>query len=260
LEAAHRLAEEQQRRANEQSQNAKRLRRRAMFLAGALISAIVMASAALFFGEQARQSAIDAQTASRIATSREFAAAALSNLNVDPERSILLALQAVSTTYSVDQTVLPEAEDALHRAVLASRARLTLSGHTAQLVTVAYSPDGTRLATASQDGTAKVWDAITGKLLLTLREGHTDSVNGLAYSPDGKRIATANNDHTAVVFDAETGRELLILSVILAGSQIAYSPDGMRIVTSSSDDTAKMWMLRQVKNCSLCPKAVMPTI
>ncbi len=222
---------------------AKRLRRRAMFLAGALISALVMASAALFFSEQARQSAVDAQTASRIATSRELAAAALSNLNVDPERSILLALQAVSITYSVDQTLLPEAEDALHRAVLASRARLTLCCHAESVVTAAYSPDGTRIATASQDGTAKVWDAVTGKELMTLGEvNESNAVNQLAYSPDGTRIVTVHDDHTAKVWDLATGRVILTL----AGHDnfvisVAYSPDGAHIATTSGDNTLKMW-------------------
>ena len=202
-----------------------------------------MASAALFFSEQARQSAVDAQTASRIATSRELAAAALSNLNVDPERSILLALQAVSITYSVDQTLLPEAEDALHRAVLASRARLTLCCHAESVVTAAYSPDGTRIATASQDGTAKVWDAVTGKELMTLGEvNESNAVNQLAYSPDGTRIVTAHDDHTAKVWDLATGRVILTLSghddfVI----SVAYSPDGAHIATTSGDNTVKMW-------------------
>ncbi len=75
---------------------------------------------------------------------------------------------------------------------------------------MAYSPDGKRLATASDDKTAKVWDAESGKELLTLR-GHSGYVYGVAYSPDGKRLATASADQTAKVWDAETGKELLTL-------------------------------------------------
>ena len=75
---------------------------------------------------------------------------------------------------------------------------------------MAYSPDGKRLATASDDQTAKVWDAETGKELLTLR-GHSATVYGVAYSPDGKRLATASEDGTAKVWDADSGKELLTL-------------------------------------------------
>ncbi len=75
---------------------------------------------------------------------------------------------------------------------------------------MAYSPDGKRLATASEDQTAKVWDAETGKELLTLR-GHSGSVYGVAYSPDGKRLATASADGTVQVYAIDI-HELLNLA------------------------------------------------
>ena len=62
-----------------------------------------------------------AQRQARLSSSREFAAAAINNLDVDPERSILLALYSVSVTHSMDEPITPEAEDALHRAIQASR-------------------------------------------------------------------------------------------------------------------------------------------
>ena len=70
---------------------------------------------------------------------------------------------------------------------------------------MAWSPDGKRLATGSRDSTAKVWDAATGKELLTL-SGHEVGVSSVAWSPDGKRLATGSEDNTAKVWDAETGR------------------------------------------------------
>ncbi len=75
---------------------------------------------------------------------------------------------------------------------------------------VACSPDGKRLATASGDKTAKVWDAASGQELLTLR-GHIGAVYSVAWSPDGKRLATASGDQTAKVWDAASGQELLTL-------------------------------------------------
>jgi WD40 repeat protein len=142
---------------------------------------------------------------------------------------------------------------------------LTLSGHAAPksrvsyngVTGVAFSPDGTRLATASDDGTAKVWllesgsagDASTGQELLTLFAhpdeslGFTfDGVIRVVFSPDGKRLATAGADGTAKVWDAITGRELLTLSGHTGElTEITFSPDGTHLATSSMDSTAKLW-------------------
>src|SRR5262249_18547252 len=79
------------------------------------------------------------------------------------------------------------------------RALLTLSGHTDRVSGIAFSPDGTRLATASWDQTAKVWDAAVGRALLTL-SGHTDWVYRLAFSSDGTRLAKASGDGTVHVY------------------------------------------------------------
>ena len=75
---------------------------------------------------------------------------------------------------------------------------------------MAFSPDGTRLASASGDGTVKVWDAATGQETLTLK-GHTGAVTSVAFSPDGTRLASASWDATVKVWDAATGQETLTL-------------------------------------------------
>ena len=75
---------------------------------------------------------------------------------------------------------------------------------------VAFSPDGRRIASASEDQTVKVWDADSGQETLTLK-GHTSSVTGVAFSPDGRRIASASVDETVKVWDAGTGQETLTL-------------------------------------------------
>jgi WD40 repeat protein len=182
--------------------------------------------------------------------SRELAAFSAASLSDDPEKSILLGMRAVNAT----QPPVPAAEQALHQAILSSQVRVTLRGHTNSVNGVAFSPDGKRLATASADHTAKVWDTESGKELFTLR-GHTNSVNGVAFSPDGKRLATASEDQTAKVWDAESGKELFTLrdsgpvySVAfspdgkrLATASKAFSPDGKRLATASADDTAKVW-------------------
>jgi WD40 repeat protein len=78
---------------------------------------------------------------------------------------------------------------------------LTLSGHTDPVRSVSFSPDGLFIATASADGTAKIWDARLGAELLTL-SGHSGPVNSVAYSRDGRHIVTASNDQTFRVWPA----------------------------------------------------------
>jgi WD40 repeat protein len=70
---------------------------------------------------------------------------------------------------------------------------------------VAFSPDGKRIVSASHDKTVRVWDARTGKQLLVLT-GHADIVTSVAFSPDGKRIVSASRDHTVRVWDISTGQ------------------------------------------------------
>ncbi len=118
---------------------------------------------------------------------------------------------------------------------------LTLKGHTSGVFSCAYSPDGRRIVSASNDTTLKVWDAETGKELFTLK-GHTAQVRSCAYSPDGRRIVSASDDNTLKVWDAETGKELLTLKGHTAQVRsCTYSPNGRRIVSASDDNTLKVW-------------------
>jgi WD40 repeat protein/serine/threonine protein kinase len=110
---------------------------------------------------------------------------------------------------------------------------LTLTGHDAEVTSVAYSPDGKRLASGSHDGTVRVWDAATGQQLRVLR-GHTAPVNGVAFSPDGKRIASASGEAgrpgEVKVWDVASGQELLTLRD--PGQPVrcvAFSGDGKRL-------------------------------
>src|SRR6266853_2011543 len=109
--------------------------------------------------------------------------------------------------------------------------------HSDNVKSVAFSPDSRRIVTGGDDATAKVWDAQSGKELLTLK-GHSDTVDSVAVSRDGRRIATCSLDATKV-WDAQSGKELLTLED--GGTSVAFSPDSRRIVTGSYDHTAKVW-------------------
>jgi WD40 repeat protein/transcriptional regulator with XRE-family HTH domain len=245
LEAAHKLAESEKHRAEEQTHFAGQMSKRAKYLTGAFVIALAMAFIALFFGSQARQTVVTAQNDRRIATARELASAALNNLTVDPERSILLALQSVSTTRSVDGTVLPEAEEALHRSIVASPIRLTLRGHETKVLSVAFSPDGKHLASIGDDGTVIVWDSATGAELLRL-SGSTKpndliTEQRIEYSPDGKHLAACDSDQLKV-YDPVTGKLMMVLS----GHQgdvlsVTFSLDGKYLATGGVDTTVRIW-------------------
>ena len=183
-----------------------------------------------------------AEKTTRISKSQALAAFALMEVDKDTELSILLSTESAKTTYQADGIVLPLSKTVLRQSILGSRIRLTLRGHGDGVVfSVAWSPDGQRIVTGSDDMTAKVWDAETGQELLTL-QGHAHVIKSLACSPDGQRFVTGSADQTAKVWDAQTGQVLFTLAdhdgAVIS---VAWSPDGKQILTGSWDQTAKVW-------------------
>jgi WD40 repeat protein len=113
-------------------------------------------------------------------------------------------------------------------------------GHADAVTAVAWSPDGRRIASGSDDMTVQVWDAADGGHVYTY-QGHSDQVIAVAWSPDGRRIASASNDHTVQVWDAASGGRILIYQVQKANvTAVAWSPDGGRIA-SASYETVQIW-------------------
>jgi len=95
--------------------------------------------------------------------------------------------------------------------------------------------------TGSEDQTAKVWEATTGRELLTLK-GHSARIWSVAFSPDGQRIVSGSGDRTAQVWDGTTGQKLATLTGhVDQVRSVAISPDGRRIVTGSADQTLRVW-------------------
>ncbi len=117
----------------------------------------------------------------------------------------------------------------------------TLMGHEDEVFSVAFSPDGNLLASASKDGTARLWELSTGKTRFELK-GHTSEVTSVAFHPDGNRVATGSEDHSVRIWHAATGK----LVGVLDGHTdhvlcVAYSPDGDWLATGGRDATIRIW-------------------
>gem|GEM_PF-500093 len=104
------------------------------------------------------------------------------------------------------------------------------SGHVDGVTALAWSPDGSRIATGSDDG-VRVWDAVTGESLFSLERGR--GVGAVVWSPDGSRIATGSDDGVRV-WDAVTGESLFSLERGHGVKSVVWSPDGSRIATGSA--------------------------
>ena len=172
-----------------------------------------------------------------LAESRKLAAWAAVGLGEDPERSLILGL----LSWNQQKEMVGGLEAILHAAILGSAGRLTLNVPSGRLVSVAWSPDGGKLATAGTEPTAIVWDAAMGRQLVRLK-GHQEAVESIAWSPDGTKLATASADRSAKVWDAVSGRELAsLLGHTDQVWEVAWSMDGKSLATGSLDTTAKIW-------------------
>lgn len=210
-------------------------RRRTRWLAASLGVALAgsMVAGAIALDRQG-----DAQREARIATARELAAAAVANLNVDPELSVLLALEAVEVTWDSGESVIREGEEALHRALKSHRLVGTFPQGGQG---IAVSVDGARVATGGEDGVVTTWDVETGEAQLVITSPDVGKP-ALAMSPDNRLIATTHNDGTVRLWDANTGAERHVMEGHEGyGAQAAFSPDGSKLATSGEDAIIRVW-------------------
>jgi WD40 repeat protein/DNA-binding SARP family transcriptional activator/type II secretory pathway predicted ATPase ExeA len=329
-ERDRRLTEEEEHRAWEQALELRSYRRLRALVAVLCVAALV-ASGLTVFGftqrDRAEQEAARAEREAVVATARALAASAVANLEVDPERSVLLALEAVEQTRALGGPVLPEAEEALHRAVGASRIIMTVPGvggalswssdgsvfvtegpedsgvidirdattgasvrswhgHDVDVNDVEFSPDGAMLATAGDDGAARVWDVRSGEELwaaageaevwqpswssdgevvaatwtaervVRLLDGATGEtiheIDALPYpfatgfSPDGRQVAVSDFESAVHLYDVDTWGEEAVLDHGFVNA-VAWSPDGAWIATGSADATVRIWDARSLE-------------
>lgn len=195
--------------------------------------------------ESARE---QAEKQSNLAVARELAAIANDQIDSDPQLGLLLAIEAVNLTAIESGEVPAEAEETLYRALQASQLERIYSGHTDVLTAVSFSPDGTRLATASRDHSVKIWDAPSGQEILSLTD-HSRVVNDVAFSPNGRLLASGGNDGLVIIWDVATGQR----QRVLGGSgtpilSVAFSADSSLLVTASNDGSVRIWSVAESKS------------
>ena len=115
------------------------------------------------------------------------------------------------------------------------------TGHNGRVTAVAWSPDSKYIASGSLDKKVHIWDAATGKLLLTYR-GHRAQVYTVAWSPDGQHIASAGNDGVVHIWAAATGKQAFTYpNHPYQVHTVAWSPDGKRVASGGLDRTIHVW-------------------
>jgi WD40 repeat protein len=177
------------------------------------------------------------RSALRSEEAQRLAFQSLAVVKENPGQALLLALESAARDTSLSSN------NALLSALEACREQRRFLGHTEGVNSVGFSPDGERVVTASNDGTARIWSVAGGPPLEVLK-GHTGSVLAASFAPDGQRVVTAGGDVTARLWDAGSGRQIAVLPG--EGPSIngaVFSPDGEQVVTLSGS-TARTWNAR----------------
>jgi hypothetical protein len=182
-----------------------------------------------------------------VAVFSSLAAQAMNDGHFD--RAMRYALQAYPARGSMPWLTpfSTELEGKLAGGAQSTRLHRLLKGHSREVKVAAYSPDGTRILTGSDDGTVRLWDAESGAEVAVLQP-NAGRIGGAAFAPDGKRVAIAVGDATARIWDVSSGREL----VVLKGhkyevNSVAFDREGKRVVTASGggpedgDNTARIF-------------------
>jgi len=203
-----------------------RQHRRALRLAWAaavLLAVLALAaSGAAFVAVQQRDQA-------RANESRALAGQAIATLDSDPVTALRLAVRAGEAAHTSD------AESALRAALATDTLAATLHDGRNPLSAAVFSPDGERVASASADGTARIWDLATGRTH-ALRGGN-GSLSRPVFSPDGGLVATADRGGMSI-WDIAGGDPHRL---VVASGPLAFSPDGELAITGSKGTTARIW-------------------
>jgi WD40 repeat protein/DNA-binding SARP family transcriptional activator len=237
IDQRDREREEEERRGEHETRLERRSARRLRSLVAVFAVAAVVATTLTVVAMDQRGRA---QQEARIASATGLAATAVANIEADPELSVLLAIEAVEATRRVDGTVRQEAEEALHRAVVASRLESQFSGLGGLL---AWSPKGVFVTEGAEgSGRIDIRDSETGESVLSLN-GHAGDVTDVAFSHDGAKVASTGSDGTLKVWDSSTGMLLSSLSAYGEAAGPSFSADGSLVSAAWSHDGALVRIL-----------------
>jgi WD40 repeat protein/energy-coupling factor transporter ATP-binding protein EcfA2 len=167
--------------------------------------------------------------------------------HVDDDRSLLLARQAFLLYLKTPDASWSVVEDSLQRAVQLTPISHVARGHESDVLSVAFAPDGTRVASGSDDNTIRVWDLRHPQSEPLILRGHDDTVHAVAFAPDGTRVVSGGDDKTIRIWDL---RQPQSEPVILRGHEgtvnsLAFAPSGDRLASGGNDGTIRIWDLRQ---------------
>ncbi|MCP4425778.1 MAG: hypothetical protein GY803_14900, partial [Chloroflexi bacterium] len=185
-----------------------------------------------------------AETQTRQVLARSLAADATEQLESDPQLSLLLALNAVNVTLTEGDSTPLVAEIALYRALQVFQLQLTLSEHTGSINDVAFSADGSLIATASSDTAVKVWDAANGQALYTL-DDHGRAVTSVAFVDGDQLLATGGEDGFTILWNLSDGSRQSVLGGNHGSVQsISYNHEANLMATANGDNTITVWDLK----------------
>jgi WD40 repeat protein len=201
--------------------------------------------------EQATAQA-QAEARRRESRARELAEASRVALDTYPQRSLLLAVEALQVTQQAGDPRVPAAEEAL-RQVLARSGGLGLGGHSGFVEDVELSPEGRWLITAGGEGTARLWSLVAADPVAApvVLDGHEGPVTLAAFSADGRWVATAGADGTARLWELPAlsgagAADPSAAAAVLGGHSravtvLAFSPDGRWLVTGDEGGILRLW-------------------
>ena len=173
----------------------------------------------------------------RLSSARELAVLSNSYISNDPEKSILWALEAMLTTYEADGILAPQAEDAMHKALQASRIKLTIKQN-APIRKAEFNSDGTRIATLTNDNIIRIWDSNSGKLENELSK---NKYIDFSFNPKGEQLALCSDDTVKIwntLSDSFESKPLCDTSKIMF---VKYSMTGKYILTIDNYNITTIW-------------------
>ena len=223
--------------ATKQLEAARRSNRRLRTLALSLMVLVLAIGLVAFIAIRASQ---NANRQRDIAVSRQLIRESEDLGSVNPETARLKSLAAWRIHPSPDT----------RHAMLAAASLpglAVLTGHTDDIFSVAFSPDGKTVASGSGDHSVRLWDVAAHRLTGSPLVGHTGRVESVVFSPDGKTLATGSRDNSVRLWDVASHRQLGFPLTGHSGSavSVAFSPDGKTLATGSDDHTLRLWDVGQ---------------